>query len=153
MTPMHEEKRTSSASDRRQQPTPAISPYLFRGRRRGPRRNTDPHSDYYADVPSFAALLTVGLLFALSLVDGILSLRLFALEKGEELNPLLSLMLSHSDATFVAFKLALSSVSLLVVLIHWNFIVLGRLSTVLAAYWLAGTYLTIVIYETGLLWW
>ncbi len=149
---MHEEKRTGNCSDRRQQPTPAISSYLFSGRRRGPRRTTDPQSNYYSDLPSAAALLTVGVLFALSLLDGLLSLRLFALEKSHELNPLLSLMLSHSNSTFVAFKLALSSLSLFVVLLHWNFVV-GRLSTVLAAYWLLGTYVTVVAYETGLLWW
>jgi len=92
-------------------------------------------------------------LFTLSLLDGILSLRLFALEKSEEVNPLLALMLNHGDSAFFAFKLALSSVSLFVVLLHWNFVVLDWLSTVLAAYWLVGTYITVVIYETGLLWW
>ena len=150
---MHEEKRTTNPSDRRQHPTPAISPYFLRGRRRGPRRTTDPQSNYYSDIPSVAALLTVCGLFGLSLLDGMLSLRLFALEKSQEANPLLSLMLSHSNSAFVAFKLALSSASLLVVLLHWNFLVLGRLSTVLAAYWLLGTYVSVVIYETGLLWW
>jgi len=150
---MPEEKRTNKGSDRRQRPTSALSSFLFSGRRRGPRRSTDPQSNYYSDVPSGAALLTVALIFTLSLLDGFLSLRLFALEKSQELNPLLSLMLSHSNSTFVAFKFALSSVSLFVVLLHWNFIVLGRLSTVLAAYWLLGTYISVVIYESGLLWW
>lgn len=109
--------------------------------------------NYYSDVPSVAALLTVGVLFTLSLFDAALSLRLFALEKSHELNPLLSLMLDHSNSAFVAFKLVLSSVSLVVVLLHWNFVVLGRVSTVVAAYWLLGTYVTVVVYETGLLWW
>ncbi len=150
---MPEEKRPTNRSDRRQRPTPAVSTYLFKGRRRGPRRTRDPQSNYYSDVPSVAALLTVGLLFTLSLFDAALSLRLFALEKSHELNPLLSLMLDHSNSAFVAFKLALSSVSLFVVLLHWNFVVLRRLSTVLVAYWLLGTYVTVVVYETGLLWW
>jgi len=98
-------------------------------------------------------VLTVGILFTLSLIDAILSLRLFALEKSEEMNPLLAIMLDHSDVAFIAFKLALSAVSLLVVLLHWNFVVRGRLSTVHAVYWLIGTYTSVVIYETGLLWW
>ncbi|MFB3903931.1 MAG: DUF5658 family protein [Acidobacteriota bacterium] len=149
---MHEERRTNHHRDRRLRPTPPVSPYLFRGRRRGPRRQTDAQRNYYADVPSFRAVLTVGVLFALSLLDGILSLRLFALGKSYELNPLLSLVLDHGDSAFMAFKLAFSSLSLLVVLIHWNFI-LGRVSTALAAYWLVGAYLGTVIYESGLLWW
>ncbi|RPJ86778.1 MAG: hypothetical protein EHM18_04470 [Acidobacteria bacterium] len=149
---MHERRRTDT-HDRRQRPTPAVSRYLFRGRRRGPRRHTDAGSNYYTDIPSVGALLTVGILFTLSLLDAILSLRLFALEKSEEVNPLLSLMLDHSEVTFIAFKLALSAVSLLVVLLHWNFMVRGRLSTVHAVYWLIGTYISVVIYETGLLWW
>jgi hypothetical protein len=62
-------------------------------------------------------------------------------------------MLEHSDLTFVAFKLALSAASLFVLLLHWNFIVRGRVVTVHAVYWLIGTYITVVIYETGLLWW
>ncbi len=148
-----QERRTNNRPDRRQRLTPAISRYLFAGRRRGPRRHTDKESNYYTDVPSVAALLTVGVLLTLSLLDAILSLRLFALEKSEEVNPLLSLMLDHSDFAFIAFKLALSIASLFVVLLHWNFVVRGRLSTVHAAYWLVGTYITLVIYETGLLWW
>jgi len=150
---MHEEKRTTVLSDRRKRPTPAISPYLFRGRRRGPRRRSDAQSNYYSDAPPTAAILAIGVLFTLALLDGLLSLRLFALGKSEELNPLLALVLNHGDSAFLAFKLALSSVSMFVVLLHWNFIVLGRISTVLAAYWLIGTYMSVVLYETGLLWW
>jgi hypothetical protein len=149
---MQEEKRTRNCPDRRQRPTPALSTYSLSGRRRGPRRITDPQSGYYSDVPCAAALLTVGLLFTLSLLDGLLSLRLFALGKSQELNPLLSLMLDHSNAAFVAFKMAVSSAALFVVLLHWNFVVLGRLSTILAAYWLLGAYVSVVVYETGLLW-
>lgn len=151
---MHEEKRAGNSTfDRRQRPTPAISPWLFRGRRRGPRRGTDARSNYYSDIPPFAALLTVGVLFALSLLDGVLSLRLFALGKSEELNPLLALVLEQGEANFLAFKLALSCLSLFVVLLHWNFVVLGRVWARLAAYWLVGTYTALVIYETGLIWW
>ncbi|HXK60894.1 MAG TPA: DUF5658 family protein [Acidobacteriota bacterium] len=117
------------------------------------RRSSDPRSNFYSDRPSAPALLVVGLIFGLCVLDGVLSLRLFELEKSEELNPLLALVLNFGNAPFMAFKLALTAISLLVILLHWNFCVFNKVRTVTAAYWLVGTYIVVVFYSTGLLWW
>ncbi|RPI25084.1 MAG: hypothetical protein EHM61_15315 [Acidobacteria bacterium] len=150
---MNDQTRTIRGSDRRRRPTPAFSPYLLGGRRRGPRRVADPQTNYYSDHPGARALLIGGLLFALSVLDAVLSLRLFASAKSYELNPLLAILLEHSNQAFLAFKFGITFAALLVLLFHWNFRILGRIPTTVAAYWLVGTYLTLIVYETGLLWW
>jgi len=84
-------------------------------------------------------------------LDAILSLRLFALGRSEELNPLLDFALDYGSYPFLALKFVLTTVSIFVVLLHWNFTVFRKFSTVSIAYALIALYCCLIVYEIILL--
>ncbi len=135
--------------DRRRRPTPPISRYLFRGRRRKPGPG-EPNS--YVDRPPAAGWACAVSLILLSTLDAVFSLRLFDNRNFHEMNPLLHLGLQHSDGAFLAIKLGLTLFAVFVLLLHWNFVIAKRRIRVV---WLIGTliltYLSIVVYEIALL--
>ena len=138
--------------DRRKRPTPVVSEHLFRGKRRGPRRDTDPRVNYYVDRPHRAAWQHAVLLICLSLLDAFLSLWLFSDGRSNELNPLLIVGLKYGNWVFLGMKLALTLFSSLFLLLHWNFrIGTLRISVVRLVQVLICLYLVIVGYELVLL--
>ncbi len=149
---MTKPEKRAEIEDRRQQPTPAVSEHLFRGKRRGPRRNTDPRVDYYVDRPGRTAWQYALLLICLSLLDAFLSLWLFSDGRSNELNPLLILGLSYGNWVFLVVKLVLTLLSALFLLLHWNFrIGTLKISVVRLVQVLVGLYFLIVGYELILL--
>jgi len=135
--------------DRRKRPTPPISRYLFRGRRRDPG---PAGLNHYVDRPPAAGWFCALILILLSTLDALFSLRLFDNHNFHEMNPLLHLGLQHSDGAFLAIKLGLTLVAVFVLLLHWNFVIAKRRVRVV---WLIATliiaYSCIVIYEIALL--
>jgi len=136
--------------DRRRRPTPPFSQFTFRGRRRQIPPNSD--SNYYVDHPSAEAWKSALLLVCLSVLDAFLSLWLFTFDGIIEGNPLLFSLLNSSPYWFLGVKLVLTLLSILILLIHWNFVIAGRTVRVI---WLIRTfvaaYLVIITYEVLLL--
>lgn len=137
--------------DRRRRPTPPVSRYLFRGRRKQPPPWSD--GNYYVDRPAPEALKAALLLLCLSLLDAVLSLWLFSTGKFHEANPLLAWGLSWGEGAFLAIKIGLTVSAVFVLLIHWNFVIAKRQLRVVWLIWtLIGAYLATVCYEVALLW-
>lgn len=133
--------------DRRQRPTPLVSRYLFWGRRRNPDRRSG-----YADRPHPEAIRSALLLVCLSVLDALLSLRLFQDPRFVEANPILLIGLHFGDWAFLLLKGGLTLFSVTILMIHWNFALLDQKLRVV---WLIRAmiiaYLMIVIYEILLL--
>jgi hypothetical protein len=140
-------ERRARIGDRRRRATPAISRYLFTGRRRVARREDDRRLGYYTDVPPAKAVTLAVSVLVLSVLDAVLSLRLFAVEKAVELNPLLRLAFKSGDGGFIFVKLTLTLVGVLVILRHWNFSILRRMRIASVSGALVGLYAGLVVYE------
>ena len=142
--------RRTGPTDRRSRPTPAISRYLFRGRRRRARRSTEAGGGYYVDHPGLKALAAAGVLLTLTLLDAAFTLRLIEGGATEE-NPLMAHALSRSVAAFLLTKCLLTIPSIGVLLVHKNFPLLHPRFRVR---WLIlgclGVYGTLVGYELAL---
>ena len=136
--------------DRRKRPTPPVSRYLFRGRRREAWPGAG--ENYYVDRPARWAWQSALLLILLSGTDAVLSLCLFSDGRFHELNPLLHIGLQQGSGVFLGLKLTLTVSAVLVLLIHANFAIAGRKIRVAWVIWtLIVTYAMIVVYEILLL--
>lgn len=118
-----------AGEDRRQRPTPMFSRYLFRGRRRGARREGE--SEYtYVDRPGAWMLAAFTCIVGLSLLDAFYTLDL--LKRGAtEANPVMKLALEVSDQAFVVIKTAITILGAGFLALHKNW-PLGRLCLVVA---------------------
>ena len=149
MEPEGDERRRP---DRRKNPSRAISRYTFVGRRRAPRRTDDGSHNYYVDRPRPEAWWNILLLLALSITDAFLSLRLFADGSSRELNPVLLITLGYGNVVFISFKLMLTLVGILVLLLHWHWVVQRPWMNVrIMARVLIAIYATVVVWEIILL--
>ena len=136
--------------ERRRRPTPPVSRYLFWGRRRNPAPGV--RENYYVDRPARWAWQSALLLIVLSIADAALSLRLFADGRFHELNPLLHVGLQQGSGVFLGVKLTLTVCAVLVLLIHANFVIVGRKIRVAWLIWtMIVTYALIITYEILLL--
>lgn len=105
-----------SRPDRRGRPTPWLSRYWLRGRRRRGRRAEDarhPYVDRYA----WTDVLLVAAIIVLCLADTLLTLEV--LEYGAiEANPLMDLLIRQGTGTFGAIKLGVTVLGMLFLLTH-----------------------------------
>ena len=115
--------------DRRKRPTPMISRYLLRGRRRGARRAGE--AEYtYVDQPGGWMLAAFACVVGLSLLDAFYTLDL--LKRGAtEANPVMKLALEISDEAFVVIKTLITILGAGFLCLHKNW-PLGRLCLVVA---------------------
>ncbi len=108
-----------SGEDRRRRPTPALSRYMFVGRRRGGRRAGE-RSDIYVDRYSGLEWSLVIGVIALCLADLLLTLDI--LERGgSEWNPFMRLALEGGTWTFVWVKMGLTVLGMGVLLVRIRF--------------------------------
>lgn len=136
--------------DRRKNPTPPVSRYLFWGRRRHPSPGVK--ENYYVDRPARWAWQSAFVLIILSGTDAVLSLCLFSDGRFHELNPLLHVGLQQGSGVFLGVKLTLTLCAALVLLLHANFVIARRKVRVAWLIWtLIATYSLIVAYEVLLL--
>ncbi len=136
--------------DRRKKPTPPISRYTFRGRRRGSRRASDPRWNYYVDRPGTAAWLSVGLLVLLSSLDAIFTVHLLKMG-GYEMNPFMRFILRFGHGPFLAVKYGLTGLGAFILLIHKNFYLWSPTFSVRnIVRFFIGMYLALVVYEVVL---
>jgi Domain of unknown function (DUF5658) len=120
----------------------------WRGRRVVERR-TGTRAGYVDRYPSSVALAAVAL-YTLAMADAYGTLVL--LEAGaEEVNPVMEALLEAEPAWFVPVKLAITAVGVLMLVLHKNFSLCGRLSALKILYGLLGLYGCLIAYEGVLL--
>lgn len=118
MTVLPAERR--ALADRRRRPTPMLSRYWLRGRRRGARRLSEAHN-VYVDRYRPREWAMVGALFALVAADTVLTLR-HVEGGGAEWNPLMALLFdAGGGALFAGAKLGGTALALLFLLLHVRF--------------------------------
>lgn len=131
--------------DRRQRPTPMLSRYTFRGRRRKIRRDREINGGYYVDRQSTFEVVAVLSLLVLTVTDALATLHILA-KGGSELNPIMASTLELGDSYFLATKLSFSIVGGVLILIHTRFPGVRK-----ALYALLSLYGAVVIYHAVLI--
>ncbi|MGH7162548.1 MAG: DUF5658 family protein [Planctomycetota bacterium] len=152
MVPVHPLKTPPPAasraarSDRRDRPTPPISRYWLRGRRRGGRR-TGERRDLYIDryrAADWALVLTI---LVLSVCDLVFTLYHLA-TGGEEANPVMAWVLRGGERAFASVKLGTTVLGLAVLLVHARFRRVRALLVVAAL-----LYAAVLVYHIVLRFW
>ncbi len=119
------------------------------GRRIGDRRagrGKPGYVDYYA---GHLMLCTIAILF-LSALDAFLTLNILA-NGGEELNWFMAVLIEDSVEKFVGFKLALTAMALMMLVIHHNVQLMGRVRVRHIKYMILCSYSVLIGYELYLL--
>lgn len=116
--------------DRRQRPTPMVSRWLFRGRRRGGRRGLEADYQYVDRLGGWVVAAFVAVV-GLSCLDAWYTLDLLAEGKAEEANPVMRAALHLGDAHFVAIKTVVTILAVGFLCLHKNW-PLGRVCLALA---------------------
>ena len=113
---------SNKRSQDRRQSIPFLCPFhlgIKTGRRVGERRTTNRGEAVYVDCyAGHLMLCTIAILF-LSIGDAFFTLNILA-NGGEELNWLMAILIEDNVEKFVAFKLALTSMALILLVIHHN---------------------------------
>lgn len=117
--------------DRRARPTRPLSLASLRGRRRHVRRIEDRDIHQYVDLYDGNHVLLVVAALLLSVTDAYLTLFLIAMG-GSELNPVMDYFLEKGALSFFLFKYGLTAAGVLWLLVHKNFVILGRTVSVRA---------------------
>ncbi len=108
------------AQDRRGQPTPMLSRYLFCGSRSQYRRVSEAKCGYYIDQPDKSLLqliITTGILCFMDAVFSIYHIHQGALE----VNPVAAVWFKLGYGYFLGFKLLPTAAGLFFLLLHQNF--------------------------------
>jgi hypothetical protein len=133
--------------DRRKQAALSINKYIFwGGRRRKRRRDADRKTfcfpDYYSPRLFFACIL----LILLCAADAYFTLELINRNLAKEANPIMAYCLKWDCSTFVALKIFMTSVSIVILCLLSNFLVavIGLSMSVLV-------YILVILYELNLL--
>lgn len=121
----------------------------FFGRRRTPRRTDDginTYRDWYEPRLLYFTIATA----ILSFLDATMTLNLLTLG-AIELNTLMAHLINTDVQLFVNIKVALTLLTLVFLVIHSNFRLFRFVRVNRVIYFLFGGYLTLIIYEAGLL--
>jgi Domain of unknown function (DUF5658) len=105
--------------DRRRRPTPALSRYTLRGRRRGGRRKSEARNIYVDQYRPWEGGLVL-LVVTLCALDVLLTLDVIQ-RGGEEWNPVMRLALGLGVWPFVIIKMLVTGVGSLVLLVRVRF--------------------------------
>ncbi|NNF52085.1 MAG: hypothetical protein HKN59_06575 [Gammaproteobacteria bacterium] len=121
----------------------------FFGRRRGQRR-TDEDDNHYVDWYAPRLLYVTIATAILSFLDAALTLNLLSLG-AIEINTLMAHLINTDVQKFVNIKVALTLLTLVFLVIHSNFRLFRFVKVNLIIYVLFFGYLTLILYEIGLL--
>ena len=110
------------------------------GRRRGDDANT--YVDYYETRILVVTMITIICCF----LDAAFTLNLLSVG-ATELNLFMATLIETDVHMFVQLKIALTSLSLILLVIHKNFMVGGMLRVLHVLYFFCGCYLTLIGYE------
>ncbi len=119
------------------------------GRRRATRRSEDGENCYLDWYEPRLLYLTIATAL-LSFMDATMTLNLLSLG-AIELNTLMAHLINTDVQLFVNIKVALTLLTLVFLVIHSNFRLFRFVKVNLVIYVLFGGYLTLIIYEIGLL--
>lgn len=120
------------------------------GRRTSERRLMERGKPGYVDrYAGHLMLCTVAILF-LSIVDALLTLNILA-HGGEELNWFMAILIEDSVGKFVAFKLTLTSMALILLVIHHNVHLIKKIRVRHLKYMILAGYSMLIGYELYLL--
>lgn len=132
-------------SDRRKQPTPGLSRYIFWGRRKDFRRKIDQEKGGYLDRYSSALFFFLVLIVGLNILDALLTIMILDL-KGWELNPIVRSVMDLYGEKFWLWKFSIVSVSLVLLCLHSEF---RRVKTVIIG--TSFIYFLVVLYQVFLI--
>lgn len=136
--------------DRRNRPTPPLSPYSLNGKRKKSRRAED-RKNYYVDRYGKRSIFFAFLVLALCLLDGFFTLH-FLNHGAKEVNPFMQLALNYGRFFFLAVKYILNGLAVVVLLMHKNFYLFKhKVNVRYLAVFLIIAYLILVVYEVSLL--
>jgi Domain of unknown function (DUF5658) len=97
----------------------ALGRVLFRGRRQSIRRRSDHERLVWVDLYSPALFGAILMILFLSLLDACLTL--YLIDQGAmEMNPVMAYFLSHGAGAFISAKYAMTSVSILILVLFSN---------------------------------
>ena len=132
-------------SDRRKSPTRPFSKYIFKGKRRHARR-LEEDQNYYVDRYDAKYLALVLSILLLCVCDAYLTLKIIHYG-GKELNPLMIKFLDKFPEISLSVKYVITAISLVILLIHKNFILFGKVKAYFFLYIIFALYFLLVFYE------
>lgn len=133
------------AEDRRQRPTWSIIYGNFSPRRRDPRRSED-RNRFIADWHHPMLLYSAIAILLLSATDAYLTMRLLS-QGARELNWFMAQLIHADTQEFVALKMALTGLGVIVLVTRRHTLLFGRISTESILYVVLVGYVILVIYE------
>ncbi len=140
---MHSDRR--QGSDRRKSATPPFSKYIFKGKRRHARREEEDQN-YYVDRYDTKYLVLIASILILCVFDAYFTLKIIH-HGGKELNPLMIRFLDRAPEVSLFLKYVITVVSLVILLMHKNFILFGKVKAYFFLYVIIFLYAVLVLYE------
>ncbi len=140
---MQDERRRQA--DRRKTPTKPFSRHIIKGRRKQARR-VEEDKDYYVDRYESHYLVFLMFILILCVLDAYFTLKILH-HGGTELNPLMITFIDREPFICLLVKYLITAICLVVILIHKNFIVFGKVRAYFFIYVIFFLYLVLVLYE------
>ena len=140
---MQTDRRTNP--DRRKFPTRPFSKYILKGKRRHARRK-DEDQNYYVDRYDAKYLALVLSILVLCVFDAYFTLKIIHYG-GKELNPLMIKFLDKFPEVSLIVKYLITVISLIILLIHKNYILFGKVKAYFFLYIIFSLYFFLVLYE------
>ena len=132
-------------TDRRKAPTRPFSKYIFKGKRKQERRKEEDQN-YYVDRYDAKYLALVLSILALCVFDAYFTLKILHYG-GKELNPLMIKFLDRFPEISLVVKYLITVISLVILLVHKNFILFGKIKAYFFLYIIFSLYFILVLYE------
>ena len=140
---MQTEKRKQS--DRRKFPTRPFSKFILKGKRKYARRDAEDQN-YYVDQYDAKYLALVLSILVLCVCDAYFTLKIIHYG-GKELNPLMIKFLDKFPEMSLVVKYMITVISLIILLMHKNFILFGKVKAYFFLYVIFSLYFILVLYE------
>jgi membrane glycosyltransferase len=131
--------------DQRSSRTKPLSRYSLRGRRKKARR-AEEDKNYYVDRYEPRYFFLVSLILALCVLDAYFTLRIIEFG-GKELNLLMLFLMEKRPILAMVIKYLATAICVVIILVHKNFIVFGKLKVYYLIYVVFFIYFILVIYE------
>jgi hypothetical protein len=132
-------------SDRRKFPTRPFSKFMMKGHRSHARRKEEDQN-YYVDRYDAKYLALVLSILVLCVFDAYFTLKIIHYG-GKELNPLMIKFLDKFPEMSLFMKYLVTVISLVILLVHKNFILFGKVKAYFFLYVIFSLYFFLVLYE------
>lgn len=140
---MHRDRR--KLSDRRKSPTRPFSKFILKGQRKKARRS-DEDRNYYVDRYEARYLALILSILLLCVFDAYFTLKIIHFG-GIELNPFMINFIDRNPERCLAVKYLVTVIGLVILLLHKNFIVFGKVKAHSIIYLIFFLYFILVLYE------